>query len=132
MYMYIPQRMSRIIYLSSFSPFVCSSVNICVKACFKFISFAYIPNIHRGNLLVVTMFSYLWDRVYSIFRGAGKFSLARGLRQLILDVKSDVRILNFRTDVTIATPRKLPNDVRKRSLCDKNAKCQKCPERNDG
>ena len=34
-----------------------------------------------------------------IFSGAGKFCLAHGLRQLICDVKSDVRTLNFRSDV---------------------------------
>ena len=34
------------------------------------------------------------------FSGAGKFYLAHGLRQLTRDDKSDVRILNFRNDVT--------------------------------
>ena len=46
---------------------------------------------------------YLWDRVCSMFGGAGKFCLAHGLRQLTHDFKSDVRILNFRSDVTCAT-----------------------------
>ena len=44
------------------------------------------------------------------FSGAGKFRLAHGLRQLIRDVKSDVRILNFRSDVTYSLKRKTPND----------------------
>ena len=55
------------------------------------------------------------------FSGAGKFCLAYGLRQPIRDVKSDVRTLNFRSDVTFAHLKTL-NDVRERSLCD--VKCQ--------
>ena len=51
------------------------------------------------------------------FSGAGQFCLAHGLGQLTHDVKSDVRTLNFRSDVIFAPPRKTPNDVRKRSLC---------------
>ena len=42
------------------------------------------------------------------------YSLAHGLRQLTRDVKNDVRILNFRSDVTYALPRKTPTDVRRR------------------
>ena len=61
--------------------------------------------------------------LFYFFRGAGKFCLANGLRQLTRDAKSDVRTLNFRTDVIFASPRKPPNDDRKRSLC--NVKCQK-------
>ena len=45
-----------------------------------------------------------------------KFCLAHGLRQLIRDVKSDVRTLNFRSDVTNPPPGKTQNDVRGRSL----------------
>ena len=45
------------------------------------------------------------------FSGAGKFCPAHGLRQLTRDVKSDVGILNFRSDVTYALPRKTPNDT---------------------
>ena len=52
-----------------------------------------------------------------------KFCLAHGLEQLSSDVKSYVRTLNFRSDFTFAPPRKTPNDIRKRSLCD--VKCQK-------
>ena len=48
-------------------------------------------------------FSYL--RVRSIFSGAEKFCLAHGLRQLTRDVKSDVRTLNFISDVTFVPPR---------------------------
>ena len=73
------------------------------------------------------MVSYLRDRLCSTFSGAGKFCLAHGLRQLTRDMKHDVRNLNFRSDVTFAPPRKTPNDVRKRSLCDVNVKI----ERND-
>ena len=40
------------------------------------------------------------------FSSAGKFCLAHGLRQLIRDVTSDIRILNFRSDVTYAPPQK--------------------------
>ena len=40
------------------------------------------------------------------YSDAGKFYLAHGLRQLTRDVKSDVRILNFRSDVTFVLPRK--------------------------
>ena len=39
------------------------------------------------------------ETVFSIYSGAGKFCLAHGLRQLT-HVKSDVRTLNFRRDVT--------------------------------
>ena len=46
-----------------------------------------------------------------------KFYLIHGLRQLARDVKSDARILNFRSDVTFAVPGKTPNDVRRTSLC---------------
>ena len=68
-------------------------------------------------------YSYLWDRMCSIFNGTGKFCLAHELRQLTRHVKSDVRKLNFKSDVTYALPRKAPNDVRRGSLCD--VKCQK-------
>ena len=47
------------------------------------------------------------------FSGAGKSCLAHGLGQLIRDVKSDVRTLNFKSDVIFAPPRKTPNDVEK-------------------
>ena len=49
--------------------------------------------------------------------------LAHGLRKLTRDVKSDVRIQNFISDVTYVAPLKTPNDVQRRSLCD--IKCQK-------
>ena len=52
------------------------------------------------------------------FNGAGKFCLAHRLSQHASDVKCDVKILNFKSDVIFAPPRKIPNDVRKRSLCD--------------
>ena len=39
------------------------------------------------------------------------------LRQLTGNAKSDTEILNFRSDVTYALPRKILNGVRKRSLC---------------
>ena len=57
-------------------------------------------------LAVLEILSYLWDIICSIFSGARKFRLIHGLRQLICDVKSVVRILNFRSDVTYALPRK--------------------------
>ena len=41
--------------------------------------------------------------------------LENELRQLTRDVKSDVRTLNFKSDVTFAPPQKTPNDVQKRS-----------------
>ena len=41
------------------------------------------------------LISYLLDRVYSIFSGAGKFCLAYGLRQLTRDTKSDVSCLQI-------------------------------------
>ena len=47
----------------------------------------------------------------SILCGAEKFCLGHGLTQLTLDVKSGVRMLNFRSDVTKALPRKTPNDL---------------------
>ena len=37
-----------------------------------------------------------------LFSDAGKFCLAHGLGQLTRDVKSDVRTLNFRSDVIFA------------------------------
>ena len=40
------------------------------------------------------------------FIGAGKFCLAHGLRQLTLDVKTVIRILNFRSDVNYVLPQK--------------------------
>ena len=43
-------------------------------------------------------------RIYSIFSGAGKSCLVHGLRQLTHDIKSDIRILNFRNDVTYSLP----------------------------
>ena len=48
--------------------------------------------------------------------------LDHGLGQLIRDVKSDVRTLNFRSDVIFTPSRKTPNNVRKRSSCD--VKCR--------
>ena len=47
------------------------------------------------------------------FSGAGNFCLAHGLGRLTRDVKSDVRTLNFGSDVIFAPPQKIPNDVRK-------------------
>ena len=44
--------------------------------------------------------SYLRDRICSTFSGDGKFYLANGLRQFTWDIKSDVRILNFRSVFT--------------------------------
>ena len=69
-----------------------------------------------------TGFSYLCDRICSIFSGAGKFRLAHRLKQLTRNVNSDVRIPIFRSDVTFAPPRKTSNGDRK-MLCD--VKCQK-------
>ena len=66
----------------------------------------------------VCVLFYKPDRVCFIFSAAGKFSLALGLRQLTRNVKSDVRNLKFRGDVTFAPPRKTPKGVRKESLCD--------------
>ena len=43
-----------------------------------------------------------------MFSGAGKFCLAHELRQLTRDVKSDVRTLNFISDVINVAPRKTP------------------------
>ena len=68
-------------------------------------------------------FSFLRDRICSIFGGAGNFCLAHGPGQLTRDVKCDVRILNFRGDAIHAPPRKTPNDIRKTSLCE--AECQR-------
>ena len=48
------------------------------------------------------------------FHDSGNFYLGHGLIQLTH--KSNVRILNFRSDVTFALPRKTLNGVRKRSL----------------
>ena len=52
-----------------------------------------------------------------------KLCLAHGLRQLTRDVKGDVRIITFESDVTYALPRKTPNDFRRKPLCD--VKCHK-------
>ena len=49
---------------------------------------------------------YETEVVFFYFSGAGKFCLAHGLRHLTRDVKSDVTILNFRSDVTCATMKK--------------------------
>ena len=65
--------------------------------------------------------SYLWDRIHSIFSGAGKFCLAHGLRQLGRD---DVKNSLFQT-----LPRKTPTDVRRSPLCDVNAINEKNDER---
>ena len=50
---------------------------------------------NRTDCLKGKNFSYLLDRVCSIFSGASKFCLAHGLRQLTRDYKSDIRILDF-------------------------------------
>ena len=47
-----------------------------------------------------------------------KICLAHELRQITRDIKSDVRTLNFISDVTFVVPRKTSNDVRRWSLCD--------------
>ena len=57
-------------------------------------------------------------RQSSIFSGAEKFCLVHGLRQFTCVVKSNVRTLNFRSDVIYSLPRNTLNDVRRRSLCD--------------
>ena len=48
------------------------------------------------------------------FSVAGKFCLAHGLSQLTRDVKSDIRTLNFRIDVTFSLPLKTLNNVRRK------------------
>ena len=58
--------------------------------------------------------SYQWDRVCSIFSGAGKFCLTH--------FKSDVRTLNIKSDFTFAPPWKIPNDIWKMLLSE--VKCQ--------
>ena len=79
-------------------------------------------DVHKFHLHLQS-FSYLWDKVCSVFSGAGKFCLAHGPRQLTRDVKCEVRTLDFRSDVTSAPSRKTPNDIQKWSLCE--IKCQK-------
>ena len=54
------------------------------------------------------------------------YCLAHGLGQLTRAVKSNVKTLNFRSDVIFSPPRKTPNGVRKRSLC--AVKCKKMKE----
>ena len=76
----------------------------------------------RHHVLPI-LFSNLMTQSLFYFSGARKFFLTHGLRQLTRDVKSEVRTLNFRSDITFAPTRKTPTDVRKRSLC--NVKCQK-------
>ena len=46
----------------------------------------------------------LSDRDCSIFSSAGKYCLAHWLRQLTRDIKSDVRTLNFKSDIIFAPP----------------------------
>ena len=89
----------------------------------------------RTWLFVCFILSRLFPIVYKLpmrqnsfyFSDAGKFCLVHGLRQLTRDIKHYIRTLNFISDATFAPPRKTPNDVRKRSLCDVNVKS----ERND-
>ena len=56
------------------------------------------------------------------FSGAGKFCLAHGLRKLTRDIRSDVRTLNFRSDVTYLTQQKSLNDVRRSRHAMENVK----------
>ena len=62
-------------------------------------------------------FNFLSTRqnLFYFFFYSGKFCLALGQAQLTRDFKSDVRTLNFRSDVIFALPRKTQNGVRKRS-----------------
>ena len=65
--------------------------------------------------------------LYLVLAKAYRFlsDVVLGPKQLTHDVKSDVRTLKFKSDVTYAPQgKKTPNDVRRRSLCDVN--CQKC------
>ena len=66
------------------------------------------PQVRNYNYCSI-IFSYLWDRVCSIFSGAGKFFLAHGLRQITRETKYDVNCLQ-----TLLTchKRRPPNDVR--------------------
>ena len=50
--------------------------------------------------------------------------------QLTWDVKSDIRTLNFISDVTYAAPQKTTNDAQRRLLRD--IKCQKMKETTNG
>ena len=61
---------------------------------------------------------YETDLFYFLYFYAGKFCLAHRLGQLTRDINCNVRILNFRSDVTYALPRETPNDVHRKSLCD--------------
>ena len=74
---------------------------------------------------IFTVLQYLFGYKTGVttFSSAGKFCLAHRLRQLTQKVKSDVRTLNFRSNVTHAPQQKKLFDVRRRSLCD--IKCQK-------
>ena len=65
-------------------------------------------------LILFNFYTILWVLVAKMdqtfyLKTAGKFCLAHGLRQLIRDVKRDVRTLNFTGDVTYAAPGKTPN-----------------------
>ena len=66
------------------------------------------------------LFCLLLRQSLFYFQRCWKILSSHWLRQLTRDAKNDVRILNFRNDVTDALPRKTTNDVRRRSLCDKN------------
>ena len=70
-----------------------------------------------------TVFSYLWDRVISIFSGAGKFWLGHGLRQVTRDTKIGVSCLQT---ILIRRNEELQNDVR--SWSSFNVSCKKFKE----
>ena len=61
--------------------------------------------------------SFLTDETeFVLFQGAVKFCLARGMKQLIREFKSHIRIKKFRMMSLVRYHSKAPNDVRRRSL----------------
>ena len=58
-------------------------------------SFKFGDNLDINTVIIRSFLTYETE-FRSIFSGAGKFCFSNGQRQLTCDVKSDIKVLNFR------------------------------------
>ena len=61
--------------------------------------------VNETSPIVNISFFFTFETEFVLFLAVVEKCLAHGLRQLTCDVKSDVRIQNFRSDVTYSLPR---------------------------
>ena len=98
------------------------TVNEVMENCFSDNIYVCYPAYNQQSYAVKDNIFLPMRQNFFFFSGARQFCLGHRLRQLTRAVKSDVRTLNFRSDVIFAPREKHRMTFGKRSLCDVNAK----------